>query len=69
MHEEDRSISKQLSMIEGTMYEVGAELIQEWEREELTLPKLIKFVQHQMCELAKFYHQLIHLQSKQEGEN
>jgi hypothetical protein len=69
MSEEGKAASQSKAIIWDKIFEVGTELIREWDNGVLTTPELLEVVHHQIRELARVYHQFSQLHSRKEGDN
>jgi len=69
MSEEGKSASQSKAIIWDKIFEIGTELIREWDNGVLTTSELLELVHQQIRELARVYHQLRHLHSKKEDDS
>ena len=69
MSEEGKSASQSQTIIWDKIFEIGTELIREWDNGVIKTSELLEVVHHQIRELARVYHQLRHLHSEKEGDN
>ena len=69
MSKEGKAASQSQAIIWDKIFEIGTELIREWDNGVLTTSELLEVVHHQTRELARVYHQLHHLHSKKEDDS